>query len=247
MEQLEIPPINPNRLKLIWQSNGPDRNKYTVGEIIRSGENFSLSYFYYKPEFAQARIAGFEGHPAFQLSKPVHHNNVIEVLARRLPSRSRNDFYQYLQKYRLSIDTPATDMALLGYTGAFLPSDGFSFAIDWRFEETPYVFMMEVSGFRYNAGMHIDMDQMRGQYLSLVAEPENEFDPNAIALYLNDQRIGYVPRYYAPDILNFSRYFDVFCRIERIDGAMAKPKVHVLTTITARQHEELNRLRKATF
>ena len=247
LEQFEIPPINPSRLKLIWQSNGQDRNKYTVGEVVRSGDSFSLSYFYYSKEFLNARLAGFEGHPAFPISRPVHHSNVIEVLARRLPSRTRNDYFQYLQKYRISVHHPVTDIALLGYTGAYLPSDGFSFAIDWRFEETPCVFMMEVSGFRYNEGMHIDMTQMKNRYVHLFAEPHNEHDPNAIALMLDEKRIGYVPRYYAPDIFEFSRYYSIFCKIERIEGAMLKPKVHVLTTIAARKHDEVQQLQKSHF
>lgn len=136
-------------------------------------------------------------------------------------------------------------MALLGYTGAYLPSDGFSFAVDWRYEESPNIFLMEVSGFRYNEGMHIDIEQLQDRYLNLVAEPENPHDPNAIALFLEDKRIGYIPRYYAPDIHALSQYYSVFCKIERIDGAMAKPKVHVLTSISAREHQELRNLNQA--
>ena len=232
---IEITPIEPNRLKLIWQSNGPDRNKYLVGELVRSSNDVSLSYFCYSSDFISAVRSGFEGHPAFPLMRPVHHSNVLNVFSRRLPSRQRNDFFQYLQKYRLSALSFISDFALLGYTGAYLPSDGFSFAIDWRFQELPAIFMMEVSGFRYNEGMTIDMSELSEKYVQLIREPDNEFDENAIALHYEGKRIGYVPRYYANDLLELNDRCQIFCRIERIDGAMLRPQVYLLTTLQFKQ------------
>ena len=235
---LTINPHEPNRLKLIWQSSGIDRNKYLVGELVRSGLSVSLSYFIYSADFVSAVKAGFLGHPAFPVSSPVHHSNVLEVFSRRLPGRRRNDYYKYLEKYRLSTKDHISDFALLGYTGAYLPSDGFSFAIDWRFQELPAVFMMEISGFRYNQGMHIEISDLVGRNLVLEYEPENQFDPNAIALKMDEIRIGYVPRYYARDFHELSAYLGISCTIERIDGAISRPKLYALMMIGSKKDRE---------
>ncbi len=231
----EIIPIEPNRLKMIWQSQGEDRTKYQVGEIIRSGHQTSLSYFRHEPTFLDALMAGFEGYPAFPLNKTVHHENVIETFSRRIPPRSRNDYHTYLTKNRISTDYQISDFALLGYTGGYLPSDGFSFAIDWRFQELPFIYLMEISGFRHHVGMHIDINNLLGKQIQFIPEPENEYDINAVAIYLADMKIGYVPRYYNKEFLFWSDYYNIYGQIERIDGKMLKPKVSVLTIVQTRQ------------
>jgi HIRAN domain len=231
----EISPIEPNRLKLIWQSSGPDRNKYTVGELIRSGPYISLSYFHSSTEIFAAMTAGFTGHAAFPLYRPVYHENVVETFARRLPSRQRNDFHFYLKKNRLA-QTYISDFSLLGYTGAYLPSDGFSFAIDWRFQELPYLFLMEVSGFRYHSGMLMPMDNLIGRSVTFVSEDNNQYDRNAVALYVGNDKIGYIPRYYAADFRFWHAIYEISATVERIDGALAKPQVSILIYVRGRQH-----------
>lgn len=233
---IEITPIEPNRLKLIWQSSGEDRTKYTVGELVRSGAGVSLSYLRQNSDIFQAIQAGFAGHTAFPLHRPTYHENVVETFARRLPARSRNDYIQYLTKNRISLGTRISDFALLGYTGAYLPSDGFSFAIDWRFQELPFLFLMEISGFRYNSGMNMQMESLIGKNLTFVPEPENPYDSNAVAVHLNSNRIGYIPRYYAADYHFWAAYYDVSGFVERIDGALAKPKVSVLMFVKTRAY-----------
>ena len=232
----EIYPIEPNRLKLIWQSSGPDRNKYTVGELVRSGPFVSLSYFRESVEMFGAYSAGFVGHAAFPLHRPVYHENVMETFARRLPSRHRNDFYLYLHKNRLTAHSIISDFALLGYTGAYLPSDGFSFAVDWRFQELPYLFLMEVAGFRYNSGMLMQMDDLIGRTAFFQHEADNPYDSNAVAIYVEGQKIGYIPRYYAADFITWNAAYDVSGSIERIDGALAKPQVSMLLFVKSRQY-----------
>lgn len=227
----EIIPIHPNRLKLIWQSDGADRTKYEVGELVRSEDRVSLSYFRYDSTLINAFIAGYQGYAAFPLNRVVHHDNVIETFSRRLPPRTRTDFYQFLSKNRISPDRPVSDFALLGYTGGGLPSDGFTFAIDWRYQDLPYVFLMEISGFRHNTGMHIDMQDLLGKPVTFCPEPHNQFDPHAVAIFLADIKLGYIPRYYAKEYAFWEKYYRVSAHIERIDGKMARPKVSLIMVV----------------
>lgn len=51
-----------------------------------------------------------------------------------------------------------------------------------------------VAGFSYYNGPQL-LDSMEiGNVIKLVREPNNKYDEKAIALYLNNQKIGFVPR-----------------------------------------------------
>ena len=224
-------PIEPNRLKVVWQSGGSDRSKYVVGELVRAGGRVSLSYFLDSEQFFRAFAAGFRGHPAFPMRNPCHHENVLEILARRLPSRQRNDFYLYLVRHNINPNVSISDFALLGYTNGKLPSDGFSFVIDFRFQELPLVFPIEISGFRYHGGMSIPTENLLKSYVTFHHEAENPYDPYAISVASDGIVLGYVPRYYAEDLRKWHHWISLSGFIDRIEGPPKKPEVHVMLHI----------------
>jgi hypothetical protein len=51
-----------------------------------------------------------------------------------------------------------------------------------------------LAGFRYNDGRLVWNDMRTGDALTLVREPDNPFDADAIRLEWNGRKIGYVPR-----------------------------------------------------
>lgn len=53
-----------------------------------------------------------------------------------------------------------------------------------------------VAGAPYRIGSCAQADEVfsRGQRLRAVREPRNACDPHAVALYLDDRHVGYVPR-----------------------------------------------------
>jgi len=51
-----------------------------------------------------------------------------------------------------------------------------------------------VAGFQYYKGERISHLLKEGTNIQLKREPENKYDSNAIALYCNDVKIGFVPR-----------------------------------------------------
>ena len=56
-----------------------------------------------------------------------------------------------------------------------------------------YLLQSFVRGFQYYAGPEV-MNQMKeGDMLELVREPENEYDPSAIAMHWNQKKIGFIP------------------------------------------------------
>ena len=51
-----------------------------------------------------------------------------------------------------------------------------------------------IAGFNYCDGVDVFENLKIGTPLSLKAEPENPYDPEAVAIYYLDTKIGFVPR-----------------------------------------------------
>ncbi|WP_343031819.1 HIRAN domain-containing protein [Secundilactobacillus folii] len=52
-----------------------------------------------------------------------------------------------------------------------------------------------IAGFGYADGLDVIDNLTLGQPVQLVLEPDNPYDPQAIAIYFKDVKLGYVPRY----------------------------------------------------
>jgi hypothetical protein len=52
----------------------------------------------------------------------------------------------------------------------------------------------EIAGFTYYDGPVVFSQLQTGTALRLAAEPENRHDPNAIALYFGEHKLGFIPR-----------------------------------------------------
>lgn len=123
--------VEPERLLLTWQP--PDdgttiRTRRIVAELTYSDnyESVTFTYLVDTPDFLAAKAAGFLGYPAFRLKTATHTQGVMSAFMRRLPPRKREDFGAYLTQHWLPNPFTLSDFALLGYTGAKLPSDGFA-------------------------------------------------------------------------------------------------------------------------
>ena len=74
------------------------------------------------------------------------------------------------------------------------------------YERSRHFINCHIAGFTYYDGLDVINDLEIGTPVSLKADPENPYDSNAVALYLNDTKLGYVPREknsYLSDILYF--------------------------------------------
>lgn len=57
-----------------------------------------------------------------------------------------------------------------------------------------YLLQFFVAGFRFYRGMQLLGQMNEGDQLELVREPDNEYDDCAVALYWNNEKIGFIPR-----------------------------------------------------
>jgi hypothetical protein len=182
-------------------------------------------------DFAQAEKAGFAGYPGFKLSDRPYPTGVLQAFMRRMPPRSRSDFRDFLASVGLPADAVLSDFALLGYSEARELSDGFSIVNPFDGLAGPLEFVTEVAGYRY---YHDDHPSPRpGAVVSFIPEPQNEYDPQAIAVRLDGTRVGHVNRL---QTRAFHRWFEAGTlggHVFRTNGMPNWPRLFLFVEVTA--------------
>jgi hypothetical protein len=102
-----------------------------------------------------------------------------------------------------------------GPSGYYLRDAASGEPVRW---EDPRLRVLPVAGVTFRPGNVEDMSFDPGRRLALVAEPENEHDPNAIGIW-NEQRTlqaGYVPRDVAPELADDEQAISLW----RVEGGL---------------------------
>ena len=225
----------PSRLLLAWQGPDPqgNRTRFAVGELTREGDDCIMRYFD-DPQLELAKALGFAGYPAFRLSQREHRSGVLATFLRRLPPRARADFKAYKAQFRLGPDLVLSDFALLAYTGARLPSDGFSIVNTLEGLCAPCELVVEIAGYRHYAE-GLTKRPTVGDDLELVAEPTNQFDPKAIAVKNGGETIGYVNCLQTDPFHEWLRAGCVQAVFERLNGATDRPRAFMFVWVKDRR------------
>lgn len=219
--------VEPLRLWLTWQPAGGG-SRYVVGYIDRiEGDQYTFTYNFETADFNAAIERGFKGHPAFQFKSQVHTNNVLEPFLRRLPPRKRKDFAEYLAQHLLPADFPGSDFALLGYTGAKSPADGFSLINDASVFERSCELLLEVAGTRYQEGLDLSLVQV-GDPVEFVAETDNPHDNDAVAVMHTAGRLGYVNKVHCKAVKASAKAKKLNAFVAKKNGTQARPLVYLL-------------------
>ncbi|SIT35305.1 conserved hypothetical protein [Paraburkholderia ribeironis] len=223
----------PSRLWLSWQPpelGAEKRRRRVVAEIILEHGEAVFRYLNQSHDYQLAKAEGFQGYPAFNRAEDEHRKGVLEAFVRRLPSRKRRDFTEYLEKYRLSEAFDGSDFALLGYTGAKLPGDGFELCPDFSNAPLPLETVMEVAGFWRQGVPATDLEL--GDAVQFEPEPSNEADSHAVAVLHRDRRIGYVPVPMLPAVHRWLERGHVEAYIDRLNGKPERPLVYLFVAVT---------------
>lgn len=225
--------IEPKKLLLAWQSaDEQHRTRYIIAELFRTQENrIDLIYLKNSRDFHKAKEKGFESYIAFNDATEIHHD-VLDAFMRRLPPRTRGDFPQYMQGLRLQPNAKLSDFALLGYSGAKLPSDGFSIIHPFYDVDTSFELLLEAAGFRHVQKNH------DGIKINDNVNFSKNFNQNtqeeAVEIMVNKKLIGYVNRGLLPSLIKWleqNRILDAW--IEKTNGSPGKPSVYVYVKISA--------------
>ena len=219
--------LEPHRLLLVWQGpEGSSRTRHTVAELLCAPDGATrLRYLEGTKSLEQAQEDGFASFPAFRKLGREYNQGVVETFMRRLPPRSRGDYAQYLERFRLRPGTKISDFALLSYTGAKLPSDGFSILNPLSDLTAPGEVLLEVAGFRHTSELSLEAISV-GMRAALKPESDNPHDPNAVVIRINGKKIGHVPRPQAAAIGDWLRNErPLQAHVERINGTQERPLV----------------------
>lgn len=225
--------VEPTRLLLYWQAEEScTRSRYHVGELMKCEDgNIILKYDHGGYEFEQAKRLNFQGHPAFKLDQAEHSHQVQEAFMRRLPPRSRRDFVRYIELKGISSTAEISDFALLGYSGAKLPNDGFE--LMHPFDEPPreFEFVLEVAGFRHESEISTDSLTL-GSLIQFRPEPVNQYDSQAIRVEHNGLKLGYVARSNLPLMHRMLQQgADIMGEVFHTNGTAERPLVYLMTRI----------------
>jgi len=228
--------FSPTRLLLAWQApdgENCDRSPCVIGELRDQDGVVSFRYLTDTEDFRRAVNLGFVCYPAFRKLHGEYTDGVIDSFLRRLPPRSRGDFPQFLEQWRLPATVGLSHFALLAYTGAKLPSDGFS--VVWPLDEVaaPGEVLLEVAGFRYQ-DMGVN-DVVIGAPVHFVLEPENAHDNKAVRMEMAGRRIGYVKRLQRNAVSSWLTRYDVRATLERFNGTPDRPIIYVFCRLTERR------------
>jgi len=66
-----------------------------------------------------------------------------------------------------------------------------------------YFTNFHIAGFTFYDGIDVFQQLTIGAILTLKAEPENKFDPYAVAIYFNETKLGYIPKKKNEEISKF--------------------------------------------
>lgn len=223
--------VEPNTLLVTWQPKSGGA-RYLIATIARNSDDYIFTYQTESKDFELAKNAGFLGHPAFKLDVAVHTNNVLDPFLRRLPPKSRGDFGRYLQQHCLPSPFNASDFALLGYTGAKSPADGFILFPDFSDIQTSFEYVLEVAGTRYEKGLDLEYIRLEDQ-VTFVPEEKNRFDENAIAVYHDQGKIGYVNKVFCKFFRQLLPSTKVSATIAKKNGTAERPLLYLLLSVDA--------------
>lgn len=208
--------IEPDKLLMTWQDN-IERTRYVVAELNRIGSKISLHYLVNSKDFKAAQEHGFNYYPAFQNIQEIYENGVLDSLMRRLPPKTRADYPQYLEGFRINPSNAnnLSDFALLGYTGAKLPSDNFAIINPFNNIKDSFEFLLEAAGYRHIMPKPPEVNFY--DHASFKVEYDSYRQENEIKIFINNQHIGYVTRPLIP-------YFSEWMSANRIMEASVEKK-----------------------
>lgn len=221
--------LNVETMLLTWQSSRDRSQRYFVGIVKKQGNgSYSFRYLTETKEFQKALDNGFAGYPAFKISEQEYTNDVLTSFRKRLPPKSRRDFSKYLEQHNLLSDFSGDDFQLMSHTGIQLPSDGFDLIPDLSEANIPFDYIMEVAGTRYQMTFDEVSEIPIGEEVELRCEDENSYDCNAVAIYLEEKKIGFINRLLCCSIRTLISTKSLTCRVAKKSGTQERPLIYII-------------------
>ncbi|WP_322924935.1 HIRAN domain-containing protein [Paenibacillus campi] len=181
------------KLLVMWKSPTSKKN-YAVGTLQIYDKKYI--FYYNSVMYQEARSEGFE--PFVGLSDPYTRyvsEKLFSSFERRIPNRERSVFKRFLKEHHITTSNP--EWAYLTITQGMLATDSISFVAPIIFIQNKNIVLLTtaVAGW---SNMDVDaIDFELEDRVSLLWDKQNDYDAQAIKLFLPDKKkreIGYIPR-----------------------------------------------------
>jgi len=198
-----------NKLCLLWQ-NVLTRQWYHIGNLTLTSSNtyvFTYEHSKIRRGLSDALQDGYLLHPTFKDRYKIYKSEqLFAAFSRRLPNKNRKDYNNLMNLLNLSKD--ATEFEVLSVSGGKLVADNYEFVKPILFKDNKFAIEFFVRGWRHHVG---DEDiNIQGSKISLEREPLNPQDTQAVAVYSDSKKIGYVPAFYSDFIYEHLNQNDAY-------------------------------------
>ena len=228
-------PIQTRRALLAWQrplAEGGARRRYAVGELVQQDSGVSFSYSLDAEDLDMAMEEGFREYPGLPQQYYSGDTKAFDVLRRRLPPATREDFPEFLEGFGLSAETSLSDLSLLAYTGAHLTGDSFGIVETFDGFQAPFQYVFDVAGYRHHQGAVPDLAP--GEPVALRPNPANPHDPDAVEVRCRGSAlIGHINRLQTGPVRAWLSNGTIEARVFRRNGRAAYPRLFVLAEVRA--------------
>lgn len=192
-----------NALFVAWHANQTPSGTGPVWGPIGKLE-FEEGVYRFQYTRGSQSLPGFQPFDGMEdLSLTYESYKLFPLFANRLLPDSRPEYRAYLTWSGFDPDDPPEPLMLLGRTGGTKQTDAIElFPCPVPNSHGRYINFFFAHGIRFHLpnATHAIAQLQRGDLLTLLPQPLNPVDPNAVAIVSGGTPLGYVPRYFASDI-----------------------------------------------
>lgn len=174
------------KIYLVWR-NAKHERRIIVGEI--NYKNGVYTFKYDDKGVDKAKISGFKNYPDFPHTGNIYTENVLEVFSQRLHDFNRTDTAEYSEFWQIDPKFVDDKYYILAQTQGLLSTDNFEFLAEYYLKRN-LAFISEIAGVSMNK---IPSDFIHiGDKLIWKREPNNNYDENAVLVFKDETKLGYI-------------------------------------------------------
>jgi hypothetical protein len=174
---------------LSWRSKRGER-RYIVARLTRGGEG-GINFKYDEKEFGLARAKGLDFFPGFRTPEKLTPQQIQYLLALRVMQEGHASYTAFKDFWEIGDNLDVFE--LLAFTQGKSPTDNFEFLALYKADKN-LAFVTDIAGL---TSIKLDKDIVKvkvNDRLRVELEKNNPDDPDAVAVYKNDLKIGYIKR-----------------------------------------------------
>jgi hypothetical protein len=178
-----------DKIYLGW-SRGVSNPFYTIG-ILEKEDTGKFVFKYDGNEVKEAQQEGFKPYLQFQDTNKTYNGNVLDIFAQRLINPERTDVQKFYDFWEIEPEHFNDKFYLLGHTQGLVPTDNFEFLADYNPVRGLH-FITDIAGL--SAFQHSADKLALNDELQIKLEGEIDDDNEAVAVYKNELKIGYIKK-----------------------------------------------------